>query len=139
MARRIYKRDRLGRFAGSAAGAAAGAAVGGALGSKRVRARYIAGSLKSESHIGTSADGKFTGAKLGARYTAPGGREVVVKGIIGISTPKQSKPTPPPSAKAAAKSATSGAKAASGQRATAATPRTGKSVAASSAGRKVRR
>ncbi|MFD4456827.1 helix-turn-helix domain-containing protein [Nocardia sp. NPDC058480] len=29
------------------------------------------------AYVGTSADGKFTGAKLGVRYTAPGGREVV--------------------------------------------------------------
>lgn len=141
--RRGYKRDRLGRFAsgagGAVAGAAAGAAVGGVLGSKQARRRYIPGSLKAESHVGTSADGKFTGAKIGARYTAPGGREVVVKGIIGVSTPKTSKPTPPPSNASAAKAAMRGGKAATGQRATAAMPRVRNSVAGSPAGRTVRR
>jgi len=86
--RRIYKRDVLGRFArvnGAVGGAAAGAAIGGALGSKAARRRILPGSIKSESYIGTSADGKFHRAKLGAIYTAPGGREVLVKGIIGVS------------------------------------------------------
>ncbi|MBY4277487.1 hypothetical protein HQO28_26785 [Rhodococcus fascians] len=37
--------------------------------------------------IGTSKDG-FTGAKVGARYNAPGGRQVVVKAIVRVSKPK---------------------------------------------------
>lgn len=85
---RAYKRDALGRFArvnGAVGGSAAGAAIGGALGSKAARRRIVPGSIKNESFIGTSADGKFHGAKLGAVYTAPGGREVLVKGIIGVS------------------------------------------------------
>ncbi|MFI7170440.1 hypothetical protein [Rhodococcoides fascians] len=84
-------RDRLGRFTsaggGAAAGAAAGAAVGAALGSKTARSRLVAGSVKSESFVGTSKDG-FTGAKLGARYSVPGGGQVVVKAIVGVSKPK---------------------------------------------------
>ena len=89
MARRRPKRDSLGRFAssgGSVAGAAAGAAIGGALGSKAARRRVVPGSVKSESFVGTSKDG-FTGVKLGARYNAPGGRQVVVKGIVGVRNP----------------------------------------------------
>jgi len=85
---RTYKRDALGRFArvnGAVGGAAAGAAIGGALGSKAARRRIVPGSIKNESFVGTSADGKFHGAKVGAVYTAPGGREVLVKGILGIS------------------------------------------------------
>ncbi len=82
------RRDRRGRWtsgASGAGGAAAGAAIGGVLGSKAARRRIVPGSIKNESYIGTSADGKFHGAKLGAIYTAPGGREVLVKGIIGVS------------------------------------------------------
>jgi len=79
------RRDRGGRWTSGAGGAAAGAAIGGALGSKAARRRIVPGSIKNESFIGTSADGKFHGAKLGAVYTAPGGREVLVKGIIGVS------------------------------------------------------
>jgi len=78
------RRDRRGRWT-SGAGGAAGAAIGGALGSKAARRRIVPGSIKNESFIGTSADGKFHGAKIGAVYTAPGGREVLVKGIIGVS------------------------------------------------------
>jgi len=82
------RRDRRGRWtsgAGSAGAAAAGAAIGGALGSKAARRRIVPGSIKNESFIGTSADGKFHGAKLGAVYTAPGGREILAKGILGVS------------------------------------------------------
>jgi len=79
------RRDRRGRWTSGAGGAAAGAAIGGALGSKAARRRIVPGSIKNESFIGTSADGKFHGAKLGAVYTAPGGREVLVKGILGVS------------------------------------------------------
>ncbi len=79
------RRDRFGRWTSGAGGAAAGAAIGGALGSKAARRRIVPGSIKNESFIGTSADGKFHGAKIGAIYTAPGGREVLVKGIIGVS------------------------------------------------------
>lgn len=137
--RRTYKRDSLGRFAGgSVAGAAVGAVVGGAFGSKTARRRYIPGSLQRESHLGTSADGKFTEAKIGARYTAPGGREVIVKGIVGVSKPKVTKPPKVPSAAAAAKivrqSATSGTAKATNARAARRS-----SGATSSAGRKVRR
>lgn len=35
-------------------------------GSKAARRRIVPGSIKNESYIGTSADGKFHGAKLGA-------------------------------------------------------------------------
>jgi len=73
------------RWSRGAWGAAAGAAIGGALGSKAARRRIVPGSIKNESYVGTSADGKFHGAKIGAIYTAPGGREVLVKGIIGVS------------------------------------------------------
>ncbi len=79
------RRDRRGRWTSGAGGAAAGAAIGGALASKAARRRIVPGSIKNESYIGTSADGKFHGAKIGAVYTAPGGREVLVKGIIGVS------------------------------------------------------
>jgi hypothetical protein len=79
------RRDRRGRWTSGAGGAAAGAAIGGALGSKAARRRIVPGSIKNESYIGTSADGKFHGAKIGAVYTALGGREVLVKGIIGVS------------------------------------------------------
>ncbi len=78
------RRDRRGRWT-SGAGGAVGAAIGGALASKAARRRIVPGSIKNESFIGTSADGKFHGAKIGAVYTAPGGREVLVKGIIGVS------------------------------------------------------
>ncbi|WP_052073512.1 hypothetical protein [Rhodococcoides fascians] len=102
------KRDALGRFAstggGAAAGAAAGAAIGGALGSKTARSRLVAGSVKSESFVGTSKDG-FTGAKVGARYNAPGGRQVVVKAIVGVSKPKTA-PKKKPRAKTATKKTT---------------------------------
>ncbi|MFD4367950.1 hypothetical protein [Rhodococcus sp. NPDC058521] len=107
MARRIYKRDAAGRFAKthgrSIAGAAIGGAVGGALGSKTARKRLVAGSVQAESHIGTTKNGKWTGAKIGARYKAPAGREVVVKGIVGVSKPK---PAPKPKAPTAPKGAT---------------------------------
>ncbi|WP_019744566.1 hypothetical protein [Rhodococcus erythropolis] len=85
---RNFKRDARGRFArsgGSIAGAAAGAAIGGALGSKAMRKRYVSGSLQDHSRIGTSADGKFTGAKVGAVYRVPGGRQILVKGSIAVS------------------------------------------------------
>ncbi|MFC9790857.1 hypothetical protein [Rhodococcus sp. NPDC127528] len=97
--RKSYKRDALGRFAetagGPLAGAAAGAAVGGLLGSKTARKRLVAGSIPRESFIGTTKDGKWTGAKIGARYQAPGGREVLVKGIVGVSRKPAIRPTAP--------------------------------------------
>jgi len=126
---RAYKRDALGRFArvnGAVGGSAAGAAIGGALGSKAARRRIVPGSIKNESFIGTSADGKFHGAKLGAVYTAPGGREVLVKGIIGVSQ----KPTAgkmPQSAGSPVSAGTTGRKARAGP------------ARSATAGRKVRR
>lgn len=120
MAQRTYKRDARGQFAsvGAAAGAVAGATAGAALSSKTARRRYIPGSLKSESYVGKSADGKFTGAKVGARYTAPGGREVIVKAIVGVSPPKRRTPAKAPAASAAAKKATSQSATSAGAKAT---------------------
>lgn len=94
---RTQPRDPHGRWAsaGGLAGAAAGAAVGGALGSRAARRRLVPGSVRAESHLGTTRDGKWTGAKVGARYHAPGGRQVVVKAIVGVSrAPQPPKPQP---------------------------------------------
>lgn len=103
------KRDALGRFAstggGAAAGAAAGAAVGAALGSKTARSRLVAGSVKSESFVGTSKDG-FTGAKVGAKYSVPGGRQVLVKAIVGVSPKPKTATKKKPRAKTATKKTT---------------------------------
>lgn len=110
-------RDAQGRWK-----AGAGAAVGAA------RKSYVAGSVKSESYVGTSADGKFKGVKVGAQFKVLGNRTVLVKGIVGVNT----KPLPDRAA-SAARSGAAGTKAASG-RGKARKPR-----ASASAGRKVGR
>ncbi|MBB3039587.1 hypothetical protein [Hoyosella altamirensis] len=104
---RTQPRDRFGRWArsGALAGAAAGAAVGGSLGSTAARKRLVAGSIRSESHIGKTRDGKWNGVKVGARYHAPGGRQVVVKGIVGVSATPTAHTTPPKAARNAAQRA----------------------------------
>ncbi|WP_278313734.1 hypothetical protein [Lolliginicoccus levis] len=127
---RNQPRDRQGRWStGMLAGAAAGAAVGGTLASPLALDRMVTGSLKAESHLGTTRDGKWTGAKVGARYRAPGGRQVVVKGIVGISR------TPPPARSSAAQRSASTAATAARKRAA----RTASSPAAARAGTKATR
>ncbi len=102
-------RDRNGRWT-SGAGAAGAAA----------RKSYVAGSLNNESYVGTSADGKFKGVKVGAQYKVPGGRTgggrtVLLKGIVGVSTKpntaKPSSPKPTPKAARAAQAGSAGRRA----------------------------
>jgi hypothetical protein len=70
--RRVYVRDRLGRFAPTGravAGTAAGAAIGGALGSKAARRRVKPGSVKfshSRSHVALSGSYAVAGHKIDA-------------------------------------------------------------------------
>lgn len=89
---RIYKRDRLGRFAGagaklsaSAKGAKAAASKATKSSAKKVGGKvgdaYVEGSFTKHLEVGQGGD--YKGVKVGAEFRAPSGRAVMMKGIAG--------------------------------------------------------
>lgn len=85
MAVRRPKRDRNGRFAktaGTAARAVKSATkASGRKATRKVRRAYVKGSFEKNLEVGQS--GAYKGVKVGAEFTSPAGRGVVVKGIVG--------------------------------------------------------
>lgn len=71
MARRKYRRDRIGRFARNAGTKVAAN-----------RPRYVGGSFAKNLEVGTGGD--YKGVKAGAEFRTPAGRGVLVKGIVGV-------------------------------------------------------
>ncbi|MDV7135404.1 hypothetical protein [Williamsia muralis] len=71
MARRKYRRDRIGRFARNAGTKVAAN-----------RPRYVAGSFERNLEVGQG--GAYKGVKAGAEFRTPAGRGVLVKGIVGV-------------------------------------------------------
>ncbi|CDZ92136.1 MULTISPECIES: hypothetical protein [Rhodococcus] len=90
--KRNYRRDRLGRFTGagtkvsaSAKGARRAAKAATKTGARKVatgaKNSYVQGSFSRNLVVGQG--GEYKGVKVGAEFTTPKGRGVVVKGIVG--------------------------------------------------------
>lgn len=91
-ARRNYRRDRLGRFAGAgtkvtttAKGARTVAKAAAKTGARKVGSTYVNGSFEKNLEIGRG--GAYKGVKVGAEFRTPAGRGAVVKGIVGYHGP----------------------------------------------------
>lgn len=92
MARRTYRRDAMGRFAGAgtkisatAKGARTAAKVATKTGARKVTAEakrsYVNGSFTKHLEVGRGGD--YKGVKVGVELASPKGRGAVVKGVVG--------------------------------------------------------
>lgn len=92
-ARRNYRRDRLGRFAGAGTKVAATAKGARAVGkaaaktgarkvTKQAKDSYVSGSFTKNLEVGRG--GEYAGIKAGAEFKTPKGRGVLVKAVVGV-------------------------------------------------------